>query len=613
MKSLGPQTSGQDIATVFSSFPSKSVAELGSTYLAGNHYPGMAFCVDSTPPAPVYSYLGKWLMLGTATVVSTDPFPAADATARRGINLSGMENAQTTLPGAAGTNYFLPTLANFQYWAGKGMNIVRQPIYMGRWFDTPGGPLNATGKAHLDLLQSYADATGMVIVLDGHDYATRYINGATQQLGSSAYPVAAWANDWQQVAKYIKGKSAFWGIDFFNEPGGLAVTSSEFNYISRPFVQLMRDPQFRNPTLTANWYITDPYTLATTGGTNGGGCLSWNSTAAAYKDAVRHLDGTGNSGGDTLVAGQTYTVSFNYTTTATGGTHNIYFAAGDYASGSGVALGNIALTATTAVTRVSLTFTMPAGQTKLYYNLNMQGFVGAGQMQDMNITVGSTLQSFVPWSSDGGTLATASTAQNAAIAAVRSVGYTGWLLWEGDRSNNLASFGDNYGYYPDVPWVDPLNRTQMSLHYYQDLNYSGSYAASGSPDTNNGGVWSQAQRDRIAVQMKVVGDWATAKGVKVFLGEYGVPSDSSTSSVNYRTDFDSMMSLADQYSFNGTYWAAGDGFTSITSIGPASGVDNATVLPIVQAHDWTHVGTPANAAFYNGSVMTNNGSTVTYN
>lgn len=613
MKSVGLQTSPQDVATVLSSFPMKTVAELGSTYLAANHYPGIAFCLDSTPPAPVYSFAGQWLMIGTNTVVSTDPVTPADTTPRRGVNLSGMEYSQTVIPGADGTNYFLPTLANFKYWAAQGMNIIRQPIYLGRWFDAPGGSLNATGKAHLDKLQSYADAAGIVIVLDGHDYATRYVNGATQQLGSTAYPVSAWASDWAQVAKYIKGKSTFWGIDFFNEPGGLAVQSSEFNYISRPFKQLMRDPQFRNPTLTANWYTTDPYSVSSTGGTNGGGRLSWNATSAQYKDAVRHLDGTGNSGGDTLVAGQTYTVSFSYLTTATGGTHTLYFAAGDYASGSGTALGNVALTAVSTRTRVSVTFTMPAGQTKLFYNFNMQGFVGAGYVEDWNITEGSTLKDFVPWSSDGGTVATNTTAQNSAIAAVRSAGFTGWFLWEGDRATNLASFGDNYGYFPDVPWVDPLNRTQMSLHYYQDLNYGGSYAASGNPDTNNGGVWSQAQRDRIAVQMKVVGDWATAKGVKVFMGEYGVPSDSSTSSVNYRTDLDSMMSLMDQYSFNGTYWAAGDGFSSITSIGPVNGVDNATVLPIVKAHDWTHVGTAANAVTYNGQAVTYNGQAVTYN
>ncbi|WP_213881182.1 cellulase family glycosylhydrolase [Pseudomonas sp. dw_358] len=544
-------------------------------------------------------------MLGTATVVSTDPYPAADATARRGINLSGMEYSETTLPGAAGTNYFLPTLANFQYWAGKGMNIVRLPIYLARWFDTPGGPLNATGQAHLDLVQGYANATGLVIVLDGHDYASRYINGATQTLGSSAYPIAAWASDWQQVAKYIKGKSAFWGIDFFNEPQNLAVQSSEFNYTSRAYKQLMRDPQFRNPDTGANWFVTAPFSISTTGGRSGGGHLVLNATTAQYK-VIRHWN-NGNDTGYAVKANTTYVMSFYVTQATTQGTNTLTINAGGNSGDSGaVALATLSITDQATATRVSVQFTTGASQTLIYWDMNIQGVIGTGSYDDWNLNEGTTLQTFVPWGSDGGTVATNTTAQNAAIAAVRSVGYTGWLLWEGDRSTGLASFGDNYGYFPDVPWVDPLNRTQMSLHYYLDPNYSGVYDATT-------GQWTQATRDRLAGQMQVVGTWSAAKGVTVFLGEYGVPSDTSTSSVNYRTDFDSMMSLMDQYSFNGTYWAAGDGFTSITSIGPVSGADNTTVLPIVQAHDWTHVGTPANAAAYNGAAITSNGSTVTYN
>lgn len=60
-------------------FPSKTVAELGSTYLARDHFPGLAFCSDSSPPAPVYSFGGQWLILGTFVVISTDPeLPGTD-------------------------------------------------------------------------------------------------------------------------------------------------------------------------------------------------------------------------------------------------------------------------------------------------------------------------------------------------------------------------------------------------------------------------------------------------------------------------------------------------------------------------------------------------------
>lgn len=588
-------------------------AQLAASYpAASNQYRNAIIINGAAIKAYLISDGTNWLVLSTPTTVysNTSVTPVTTSGAYvRGINLSGMEYSESTIPGSAGTNYFLPTLANFQYWKNKGFNVIRLPVLLARWFDTPGGALNSTGKSQIDLVQGYANQTGMQIVLDGHDYAKRYVSGAQRQLGSNEYPVSAWTADWAKVAAYIEGKTAFYGIDFVNEPNGLAIMSSEFNYYpSRPFKQLMRDPQRRNPSPDLNWFVTTPYTIANTGGTTGGGRMSWNASNV-FKDAIRHRNGTGNDGGDTLVAGQQYTVSLWYQSTATAGTHVIAFGAGNYPNAGGTSLGQIALPANTARTRVSLTFTMPAGQTQLYYNYNMQGFTGVGYDEDWNITEGATLRDFVAWSSDGN-VATITTITNQAIAAVRAAGYTGWLLWEGDRATGLMDFGDNYGFWPDIPWVDSLNKTQMSFHHY--LDYSGAYTT----------TWTQAARDRMEPAVRRVGEWAKAKSVTVFMGEYGVPSDSSTSSANYRTDFENSLKLYDEYKFNGTYWAAGDGFSSITTIGPVNGADNTVVLPIVVAHGPSGTstttpttpttGVPSNAVTYNGSPVTYNGDYVTY-
>lgn len=579
---------------------------------SANQYRTAIIVSGSTIKAVIISDGTNWLTQATTSVIYSNTTVTPASAYVRGINLSGMEYSESTIPGSAGTNYFLPTLANFQYWKSKGMNVIRLPILLARWFDTPGAALNATGKSQIDLVQSYADQTGMQIVLDGHDYAKRYVGGAQVQLGSASYTVAAWASDWAKVAAYIEGKTAFYGIDFVNEPNGLPIASSAFNYYptARAYKQLMIDPTNRNPTVTNNWYTVAPYTNTSFGGTTGQGRLSWAATTAQFKDAIRHRI-NGSDGGDTLVAGSTYTISFYYESTATSGTHNIYFAAADYASNTStaVALGNIALVATTARTRVSLTFTMPAGQTKFYYNFNMQGFVGTGYVEDFNITEGSTLQPFVTWSYDGSAVASITTVTNTAIAAVRNAGYTGWLLWEGENASGLMDFGTCYGWWPDAPWIDPLNKTQLSLHHY--LDFSGAYTT----------AWTQDARDRMPMFVNAVGRWSDAKAVKVFVGEYGVPSDSSTSSANYRTDFDASLTLYDQYKWSGTYWAAGDGFSSITTVGPVNGVDNTAVLPIIVAHPPQGVTppvvtppvTPSNAVTSNSTATTYNGSAVTYN
>jgi hypothetical protein len=605
--------------------------DLATLYPASaNQYRTAVIISGSSIKAHIISDGTNWVLTGSPTtiysvaVTPANPGTPATATALRGMNISGAEYGENSIPGVDGSfnpggTYFTPLASEFTYQSSRGMNITRIPVQIRRWFPTLGGELSALGKSELDLMASQATQANIQILLDFHDYAKGYINGAVRQLGSTEYPIALWASECAKVAAYIQNKSAFWGMDLINEPNGWAIPMSEFNYIAgRPHKQLMRDPQILNPVPTNNWTIVAPYSITNSGGTNGVGRLSWNATTAQFKDAVRHMNGAGNNGGDTLVAGQTYTVSFYYQSTATSGTHHIYFAAGDYASGSGVALGNIPLVANTSRTRVSLTFTMPAGQTSFYYNFNMQGFIGTGYVEDFNITEGSSLRTFVPWSSDG-TVATNTVAHNTAIAAIRQAGYTGWVVVEADRASGIAAFGDNFGFNPE-PWiVDPLNKWQYSPHYYQDHNYGGSYAATTPVDTNNGGLWSQADSDRIVPQLRVMGEILKKINVPCFVGEVGVPSDNSISSQNYRTDLDTKVyALADEYGWSVTYWAIGRQFFSITSIGPVNGVDNTAVLPIVVKHSpgasTTNPTTPAtNSATYDGSEMTYNGSAVTYN
>ena len=50
--------------------------------------------------------------------------------AGRGVNLCGAEFGETVLPGAAGTHYTWNSEATYQYFAAKGLSLIRLPV---RW------------------------------------------------------------------------------------------------------------------------------------------------------------------------------------------------------------------------------------------------------------------------------------------------------------------------------------------------------------------------------------------------------------------------------------------------------------------------------------------------
>jgi hypothetical protein len=69
------------------------------------------------------------------------------------------------------------------------------------------------------------------------------------------------------------------------------------------------------------------------------------------------------------------------------------------------------------------------------------------------------------------------------------------------------------------------------------------------------------------------------------MGEYGAPYFNTTSGANYRVDLGTMLTIMDTYKISGTYFAAGNNFTSETTVSPTSNytVDSIT-LPVIVAH-----------------------------
>ncbi len=121
-----------------------------------------------------------------------------------GVNFSGEE--QLTLPDT------YPTNAQIQYYASKGLNVIRLPIAWERIQPALGGAFSSYDLAQIQRIVSYANSLGVTVDLDLHNYG-QYSN---QPIGSAAVPVSAFASFWGQMAGLFSGAKVMFGL--MNEP-----------------------------------------------------------------------------------------------------------------------------------------------------------------------------------------------------------------------------------------------------------------------------------------------------------------------------------------------------------------------------------------------------------
>ena len=130
-----------------------------------------------------------------------------------GVNLSGAEYGSASTVGYEGTDYVMPTNAELDYYASKGMNIIRLPFLWERMQPTQGGPLNQTYLAQIDSVVDYANSKGMKVDLDAHNGGQGYGN----VVGSAGTPASSLDDLWSRIAThYAQNSNVLFGI--MNEP-----------------------------------------------------------------------------------------------------------------------------------------------------------------------------------------------------------------------------------------------------------------------------------------------------------------------------------------------------------------------------------------------------------
>ena len=140
-----------------------------------------------------------------------------------GVNLAGAEfaspyrndNGQPSgepNPGVFGTNYTYPTHAEIDYYAAKGMSVVRLPFLWERIQHTQSGPLDAAELVHLDDVVNYATGKGLKIEIELHDYGF----GFGGEIGPQT-PNSSFTDVWGKLAAHFTSNP---GVIFglMNEP-----------------------------------------------------------------------------------------------------------------------------------------------------------------------------------------------------------------------------------------------------------------------------------------------------------------------------------------------------------------------------------------------------------
>lgn len=154
------------------------------------------------------------LVLGVCWALTTDA--AATSVRYTGVNIAGGDFGAEMLPGTYGRDYIYPDPATIDYFAAKGMSVIRVPVLWERLQRQLGGDLHDAEMGRLDAVIGYATSKGTRVILDVHNYAT--YRGS--KIGSKNLPTSSLGDLWGRIAERYKNNDAV-VFGLMNEPNDL--------------------------------------------------------------------------------------------------------------------------------------------------------------------------------------------------------------------------------------------------------------------------------------------------------------------------------------------------------------------------------------------------------
>lgn len=452
-------------------------------------------CDDAGVIATQWSAGGNWpstyvlLSYGESTATSAAEVierHLETSTLRRGVNVAGAEFSHNTLangtlfsninPGVHGTDYFYPSAAHLSYIASRGVKTIRLPFRWERWQRSLLGALDTTeiGLAHQVLVD--ANAAGLKVILDCHNYA-RYMLGTDTATRTELIMTKdgtlnyTHLNDfWTKVSQWVKADvtrdATVLGYGLMNEPNGMATWTA-------PFTANVTHATFE--TDTEGWLADTGVTLARSTAQAHTGVASLTATkafAATGYDQIRPRSADRAVGNRDLSAGgNTMMVRVFIPSTAPG----TGWIATPYLFDS--AFTNIQPGPDTALTKgqwtdVAADFTT----TQLSDVISMGVQVGG---MDVNATVDVYIDQYEQGSSTGSLTAAEvwEGATQEALNAIRGVPDNRLITVAGYHWSGVQNWTT---YHPDKWITDAQNNHVYEAHHYWDAinGYTGTY-----PDT----------------------------------------------------------------------------------------------------------------------------------
>jgi aryl-phospho-beta-D-glucosidase BglC (GH1 family) len=129
-----------------------------------------------------------------------------------GVNLAG---AEFNPSGTRGVNsdYVYPLHSEIDYFASKGLDVIRLPFLWERLQPTMNGPLSTKELSYIDDVVAYANSKGMKVILDVHNFGYGY----GYLVGSADTPNTAFADLWGKIgAHFADNTNVMFGL--MNEP-----------------------------------------------------------------------------------------------------------------------------------------------------------------------------------------------------------------------------------------------------------------------------------------------------------------------------------------------------------------------------------------------------------
>lgn len=163
-------------------------------------------------------------------------FAASGGMKLQGVNISGAEWAPKKLPGRFDYDYIFPTTSELDYFASKGMKVIRIPFSWERMQPVPNGPFEEVYAARLDKVVNATTNRNMYAIVDVHNFG-KY---RKQLVGvPNGFPNASYADFWTRMANRYKGNpKVMWGI--MTEPVGKGMTAATWRVSAQTGINAIR-------------------------------------------------------------------------------------------------------------------------------------------------------------------------------------------------------------------------------------------------------------------------------------------------------------------------------------------------------------------------------------